>query len=92
MKHYEMLANAIIVQAALDYKAVYKVLLKNPDDRKSIYEIGRLKRFFHSQWFRLLTSVDADYLIQQIEAKVEAGTGEKRGYNSKGKLYGYGNH
>lgn len=84
MKHYEYLANAIIIQAVLDYKAVCKLLRKHPDDIMAQSEAKKIKIFFHSRWFRTLTSIDAEYLIRQIEAEVEAGTNEKRGYKSKG--------
>lgn len=90
IKNYEALANAIIVQAVLDYKAVFKILLKNPDDRMSQVEAKRIKQFFHSRWFRMLTSVDAEYLIRMIEDEAEDGV--KRFYRSKGRLTGYGDH
>lgn len=88
MKHYEALANAIIVQAVLDYKAVYKLLRKHPEDIMAQSQARKIKIFFHSRWFRMLTSVDAEYLIRQVEAEVETGASEKRGYKSKGRLIG----
>ena len=94
IQHYEALANAIIVQAVLDYKAVYRLLNKNPEDRTAQAEAKRLKRFFHSRWYRMLTSLDADYLIRQIEDDVdtEMEAGRKRSYRSKGRLHGYDKH
>lgn len=94
IRHYEALANAIIVQAVMDYKAVFSLLQKNPEDRMAQAEAKRIKRFFHSRWFRTLTTLDAEYLIRQIEDEVEeeANTKTKRPYRSKGKLIGYGNN
>ena len=93
LKHYEALANAIIVQAVIDYKAVYKVLQKNPNDRIAQDQARHIKRFFHSRWFRTLTSVDGEYLVRMIENEIEEGAERKKGvWKSKGMLYGYGNH
>ena len=93
MKHYEALANAIIVQAVLDYKAVYKILQKNPKDRIALDQAKHIKRFFHSRWFRTLTSVDGEYLVRKIENEIEEGQERKKSvWKSKGFLNGYGNH
>lgn len=93
LKHYEALANAIIVQAVLDYKAARRILLKHPEDILAQAEVTKIKRFFHSKWFRTLTNVDGDYLIRQVEADIEAETETEkvRAYRSKGRVFGYGN-
>ena len=92
MKHYEALAHAIIVQAVIDYKAVYKILRKNPKDRIAMDQAKHIKRFFHSQWFRALTSVDGEYLIRMVEKEIDEGRERTKGvWKSKGMLYGYGN-
>lgn len=56
---YEALANAIIVQACKDYRKAIRHF--------DIYTMGQLRYFFHSQWFQLLTSIDGDRLIKDIE-------------------------
>ena len=62
---YRNLANAIIIQAANDYR---KAL-----DGKSYYYnktpemvIKEVERFFHSSWYRLLTKIDGDFIIEQL--------------------------
>ena len=93
MKHYEALANAIIVQAVVDYREVYKLLKKRPEDIMAQAEYNKIRRFFQSRWFRALTSVDADYLIRMVEKEIDEGKAQKKGiWKSKGMLYGYGNH
>lgn len=87
IKNYEALANAIIVQAVLDYRAVYRVLLKNPNDKACLAQAKHIKNFFHSRWFRLLTSVDAEYLIRQVEKEIENEVQKPRAYRSKGYLF-----
>lgn len=56
---YEALANAIIVQACKDYRKAIRHF--------DIYTMGQLRYFFHSQWFQLLTSIDGDRLIKDLE-------------------------
>lgn len=93
LKHYEALAHAIIVQAVIDYKAARRILLKHPEDILAQAEVTKIKRFFHSKWFRVLTSVEGDYLLRQVEADMEAETDTEkvRAYRSKGRVFGYGN-
>lgn len=59
---YNRLANAIIIQAAKDYR---KALLTN--DSTSIHG---LEHFFGSEWFALLTDLDGDALAQNIKRSV----------------------
>lgn len=59
---YETLANAIVVQAYDDYKKAVK--------RRDKHEKESIERFFHSEFYMLLTSVDPDYLLNN--AKKEA--------------------
>jgi hypothetical protein len=54
----EALANAIIVQACKDYR---KALKRNK--RQSIAEI---ERFFRSEWYNWLTSIDGEYIIAKL--------------------------
>lgn len=91
MKHYEALAHAIIVQAVIDYKAARRILEKNPKDLLAQAEVEKIKRFFRSRYYRALTGVDADYMIQKIEADIEEETDTEkiRVYRSKGRIYGY---
>ena len=51
-ENFELLANAIILQAVRDYRHTY-----SPQVRAEI------KRFFRSEWFRALTRVDGEMII-----------------------------
>ena len=55
MKPYENLANAIILQAAKDYRLT--------DDEQQLQEI---ERFFRSGWFGVLPKVDPEILIKEL--------------------------
>lgn len=52
---YEDLAQAIILQAVKDYRL--------HDDEK---ELASIERFFRSDWFGVLTSVDPELLIARL--------------------------
>ena len=68
MRNYEDLANAIILQAVDDYRAALKAQKIHPDQDG---EVRKLERFFRSEWYSVLTSVDGNGLIQAL--KKEAG-------------------
>ena len=66
------LANAIVVQAAEDYREALLQLKYLPNDWRAKSKIQEIERFFRSPWYRLLTKVDADMLMQRLRAEVEA--------------------
>jgi hypothetical protein len=55
MTPYENLANAIVLSAVRDYR-----------NSTSKDEIQSIERFFRSEWFSVLTSVDAEFLIRTL--------------------------
>lgn len=55
MNPYENLANAIILQAAKDYRQT--------DDEQQLKEI---ERFFRSDWFGILPKVDPEILMKEL--------------------------
>jgi len=67
---YEQLANAIVLQAAKDYRDALKKLKKRPHYEPAKYTIAEVESFFHSDWYRELTSVDGDYLLNKIRSEV----------------------
>ena len=62
MNPYEALANAIILQAAKDYRASWK-------KRNGSVERRQIRDFFHSRLFANITDVNPDYLIERLEAE-----------------------
>ena len=58
-KCYENLANAIIVQAAKDYRKARKY------DNRSVKR--ECVRFFRSQWFMELTNFSGTELLQRLQ-------------------------
>lgn len=70
MKSYQALANAIIEYAVKDYKRALKSQKRNPQKDEFRTEIASLERFFHSDWFQLLSSLEGDILINRIRQEV----------------------
>ena len=55
MNVYEDLANAIILQAVQDYRRT--------NNKRALED---LERFFLSDWFSVLTSIDGSRLLQEL--------------------------
>lgn len=67
---YERLANAIILQAASDYRRNLKKLKKNPQNRDVLNEVMQIEKFFRSSWYQVLTTVDGEFLIQKLRKEI----------------------
>ena len=63
---YENLANAIILLAVKDYRRALKLLSKNPHSRTAMAAVKAMERFFRSDWYETLTSVDGEMLIRKL--------------------------
>ena len=67
---YENLANAIIVQAAKDYQKALRQLRRNPKYTAAAYTKQEVERFFHSQWFQMLTDTDGRMILENLKKEV----------------------
>lgn len=63
---YERLANAIVLQAVADYRKARKDLKIYPRDKKAMYRAREIIRFFRSDYFSVLTSIDAESLLKNL--------------------------
>ena len=70
--NYENLANAIILQDVKDYRMALKSLKANPRNRTAQADKTEIERFFRSQWYSALTSVDGEMLIRSLQKEVDA--------------------
>lgn len=68
---YQDLANAIILMAVEDYRNALKKLKKRPCHEPSTEMKNEVERFFRSDWYRELTSVDGEILIKKLQAEVK---------------------
>ena len=75
---YQNLANAIILLAVKDYKAVLRRLMRNPRNQDAQREKKRLERFFFSQWYGVLTDLDPHQLISGVMKQVRIKEDERR--------------
>ncbi len=66
MTGYQALANAIVEQAAQDYRNALKNLRRHPDSKAAMEEALKIEEFLHSGWYAALTEVDPDYLINRL--------------------------
>lgn len=67
---YERLANAIILQAASDYRRDLKKIKKNPQNREVMNEVLQIEKFFRSPWYQVLTTVDEEFVIQKLRKEI----------------------
>ena len=67
---WEDLANAVILQAAEDYRYVCRVLKKRPELRVQRSRREDLEKFFGSRWFRMLSAVNGPELMETIRREV----------------------
>ena len=64
---YQNLANAIVVQACNDYRNALNGIgceYKSPE-----VVIREIEKFFHSSYYRMLTKVKGEYLIERLKAE-----------------------
>ena len=67
--NYEILTNAIVEQAAKDYRWARTVLRKAAENVEAITMRSDTERFFRSAWFGQLTSINGEWLLQQLEGE-----------------------
>lgn len=67
---YENLANAVIAQAAEDYRAALKKIKAHPKNKDAIDEALQVERFFRSGWYQRLTNVDGEFLIRKLQENI----------------------
>ena len=54
-ENFQYLANAIVLQAVCDYRAMERE-----------HDLIAMERFFRSDWFGMLTNLDPEYLISKL--------------------------
>ena len=69
MMSYEILANAIVEQAAKDYRWARTTLAKDTENVAAAAMRSETERFFRSAWFGQLTRIDGEWLLQRLEGE-----------------------
>ena len=67
--NYEILANAIVEQAAKDYRWARAALAKDAENVAAAAMHSEIERFFRSVWFGQLTSLDGEWLFEKLEGE-----------------------
>jgi len=73
MDGYQRLANAVIIEAAKDFKAAYKRMKRFPDDTRAKDEVREITEFFCSEWFEVLSDADGPTLLRRMMEEIDAG-------------------
>ena len=68
---YEELAQAIILLAVNDYRRNNKRMALCPIDQKLQRGRKELEKFFLSSWFAILTDLDGQQLLHQLQAEMK---------------------
>ena len=63
---YEELADAIVMQAAKDYRYCVKTLRRSPTAWSARHLKKDVERFFLSVWFRDLTEASGAYILEKL--------------------------
>ena len=66
LQPYEILFNAVVMQAVRDYREARRRLKRKPDDREASAAMKEVSRFFHSDYFSLLTRLDGPSILQRL--------------------------
>ena len=63
---YGRLRDAIILQAAEDYRKARRVLAKNPNNINAARTRDEVERFFRSAWYMSLTDIDGEFVLRKL--------------------------
>ena len=69
--NYQALANAIVVQAARDFRPAYRRLKNHPNDKLAQDTVREITQFFCSDYFCALTDLDGPALLQRIMKDID---------------------
>ena len=67
---WRALADAIILQAADDYRRLTRRLIAHPDELDKESEKRRIERFLRSPWFGVLSELDGRRLLRDLKADI----------------------
>ena len=67
MDPYEALRNAIVLQAVKDWRSAVRKLKKRPRYDPARQMKDECERFFLSDWFEALTSVDGSMILRKLK-------------------------
>ena len=78
---WESLANAIVEQAADDYRRSFdkdKNYRTVKGKKYKIVDRNEVVKFFHSPWYEMLTNVDPDFILSRLDEELKDKRPKKR--------------
>ena len=69
---WEELANAIIIQAAEDWRSAMRHLQKHPSDAAAKRRMRETEEFFLSEFYMLLTTYDGRTLLRRLKEEFKS--------------------
>ena len=66
----QRLVSAVVVTAAKDYKRSLKKLKEDPNSKAAKMQIKEIEDFFYSAWYRVLSDIDADTILDGLRREV----------------------
>lgn len=78
-KNFQVLANAIIVQAIEDYEKYTYIANKKSSDTlevsKAMAEKNKIRKFFNSGYYEVLTKVNREIMLDELDRLDKGGIG-----------------
>lgn len=66
---FQIFAFSIVIQAMRDYQTAFQALKKNPNNKAAQSNLDEVMTFFNSKWYRCLTDIPGEVLMQMVEDK-----------------------
>lgn len=70
MSPYQAIANAVVEQAAKDYRQALRTLKKYPRSDEARRTGDECERFFRSDWYGVLTDLDGECVMAGIRSMI----------------------
>lgn len=83
MENITLLATAIIKEAVYDYRRAYRERYGLIDEETIQRKLDPILYFFRSEWFRELSDIDPEYLIECLQKERIAWLKEKEKEENK---------
>lgn len=64
---FEALRNAIVIQAAKDYRKALRALKRNPSSISQEREKKECELFFRSDWYKSICNVNGEMILREIQ-------------------------
>lgn len=82
---YENLANAVVKQAVRDWQDAYIDIFCDMSNNKAKWRKQDCELFFHSEWYKMLTKIDGNYIINMAKKQVIENDYRRFWYHPKNK-------